>query len=63
MPGVNTVLFRELLAQCSRVSNMPPNPTAETAQARLLTIGWQVTTNASSTVPFDFCVLNLRAIP
>lgn len=61
--GVNTVLFSELLSKCYLISTMPPNPTAETAKSALLKIGWAVVTNNKNTVPFDFCVSNIVAIP
>ena len=60
--GVNTVLFSELAKYCWTTTN-PPSPTAETVQSRLVKLVWQVVTNSSATVPYDFCVSNLRALP
>ena len=59
--GVNTVLFSELVSQCWTTTD-PPQPTAETIQSKVIKISWQVVTNASSTVPFDFCVSDVRAL-
>jgi hypothetical protein len=61
-PGLNRVLFAQLLEECFRYTNDPPRPTAETVQSQLLKISWHVLTNTSSAVPFDFCVSNVRAL-
>jgi hypothetical protein len=61
--GANTVLFSELLANCSLISTMPANPTAEMAKSDLRRISWQVVTWDKRPVPFDFCVSNIVAIP
>jgi hypothetical protein len=59
--GVNTVLFSDLVSECWAVMT-PPAPTAETAKKNLIKISWQVVTNTSSTVLFDFCISDVRAI-
>ncbi|MDF3070859.1 MAG: hypothetical protein K0R38_6460 [Polyangiaceae bacterium] len=59
--GANTVLFSELFSACHMAAN-PPKPAAETAQSALIKIVWQVVTNTEATVPFGFCVSNLRAL-
>lgn len=57
--GINTVLFSDLRTQCFRGMDAP---TAETAKSALVKLTWHVITNTSSTVPFDFCVSNIRAV-
>jgi hypothetical protein len=59
--GVNTFLFSDLVASCWTTPN-PTGPTAQTAQSRLIKLVWQVVTNTSAPVPYDFCVSNLRAL-
>jgi hypothetical protein len=59
--GVNTVLFSELVSKCWMVMT-PPEPTAETVKSKLIKISWQVVTNTSSTIPFDFCISDIRAL-
>lgn len=58
--GTNTLLFGDLVKECWK----PPTPpvTAEGAKAGLIKIAWQVVTNDKGTVPFDFCVSNVRAL-
>jgi len=60
--GTVTVLFSQLVNRCFRISVNPSNPTAESAQSKLLKISWQVITNTTAEVPFDFCVSNVRAL-
>jgi len=59
--GVNTVLFTDLVKECYK-SPTPTAPLADTAKAALIKISWQVVTNTSSSVPFDFCISNVRAL-
>jgi hypothetical protein len=59
--GKNRVLFSQLLNRCFR-KNDPPNPSAETAQSKLVRVSWHVLTNTDAAVPFDFCVSNVRAL-
>jgi hypothetical protein len=61
MTGPNTFLFKDLLAECWKVTD-PPNATAETAQKDLLKISWAVVTDKIAAVPFDFCVSDIRAL-
>jgi len=56
--GANTVTFEQLVTQCWMAGGTP----ATGAKSGLLKISWQVVTNAMSTVPFDFCVANVRAL-
>jgi len=58
--GVNTFEFADLVKECWK----PPTPpvTAVGAKAGLIKIAWQVVTNDKGTVPFDFCVKNVRAL-
>jgi hypothetical protein len=60
--GVNTVLFTDLVKECYK-SPVPTEPLATTIQTGIVKISWQVVTNDKSTVPFDFCVSNIRALP
>jgi hypothetical protein len=61
--GSNALLFSELVDSCFRVYDDPPtNPTAEPVRSELVKISWQVLTNTSVPVPFDFCISNVRAI-
>ena len=62
VPGANYVLFSELVDRCFRISDDPPNPSAETVQSKLTRIVWRVRTNNSASVPFDFCISNVRAL-
>jgi len=59
--GSNVVLFSDLLTRCFAVSDS--SVSAETAKSAFIRISWNVVTNASATVPFDFCVSNIRALP
>jgi hypothetical protein len=59
--GPNTFLFSELIHDCFRVDESP-GPTAETVKTNLIKIAWQVSTSLETTIPFDLCVSNLRAI-
>lgn len=56
--GVNTVLFSDLATNCWTSG---PD-TAERAKSALISIEWMIVTNASSVVPFDLCVSNVRAV-
>ena len=60
--GANTVLFTDLVGACYK-SPVPTEPLATTAQNALIKITWQVVTNTTTTVPFDFCIANIRALP
>jgi hypothetical protein len=59
--GANQFLFKDLLAECWHVTD-PANATAETAQADLVKISWAVVTSKTATVPFDFCVSDVRGL-
>lgn len=58
--GDNTVLLSDLISACWKP--VAGAPTGESAKANLIKIAWQVVTNDKATVPFDFCVSNIRAI-
>jgi hypothetical protein len=58
--GANTFMLDDLIAACWKPA--PGAATGATAKSTLVKIAWQVVTNSSATVPFDFCVANLRAI-
>jgi len=59
--GVNTVLFTDLVKECYKTP-VPTEPLATTIQTGVVKIAWQVVTNDKSTVPFDFCISNVRAL-
>jgi len=59
--GVNSVLFTDLVAGCYK-SPTPTAPLATSAQSGLVKLAWQVLTNTKTTVPFDFCISNVRAL-
>ena len=59
--GSNTVLFTDLITECWKPTTT--STTADTSQSKLLKISWQVVTNDKGTVPFDFCVSNVVALP
>ncbi len=61
--GTNTILFSELLEKCYAVTADPPNANATVGQSALTQIAWQVVTNTTAAVPFDFCISNIKALP
>jgi hypothetical protein len=58
--GVNSFMFEDLIKECWAPKATAANGSA--AKPAVLKIAWQVVTNAMGTVPFDFCVTNLRAL-
>jgi hypothetical protein len=56
MVGANTFTFDQLVTECWTTGGTPSTGNG------LLKIAWQVVTNASSTVPFNFCVSDVRAV-
>lgn len=56
LEGNNTVLFEEVVSECWTTGGTAPDTSG------LLKVAWQVVTNDSSEVPFDFCVSNVVAI-
>ena len=61
--GANSFKFADLHTKCwEKKETAMMNPTAETGNTNLIKIGWQVVTNTTSTVPFDYCVSNIRAL-
>lgn len=59
--GANTVLFSDLTTECWAPTTTSSKITAD-VEKKFIKIAWQVVTNASATVPFDFCVGNVRAL-
>jgi len=59
--GPNTVLFSDLTTECWAPTDMSSKVTAD-VEKKVVKIAWQVVTNASSTVPFDFCISDVRAL-
>jgi len=61
--GPNTILFSDLMAECWHTTD-PANATVTPdVQAALIKISWQVVTNSGNTVPFDFCISDIRVLP
>lgn len=60
--GANTITLAQLRTKCWEALSKQPTPvTGETAKKAMLKIAWQVVTSPTATVPFDFCVANVRA--
>lgn len=59
--GPNTVLFSELETKCWEHAK-GTGTSATTAQSGIIKIAWQVVTNTGGTIPFDYCVTDVRAI-
>jgi len=59
--GVNTVLFSDLTTECWAPTATSSKITAD-VEKKFIKIAWQVVTNSTSAVPFDFCVGNVRAL-
>jgi hypothetical protein len=58
--GANSFKFADLQASCWKPA--ATNPTGDTAKSSLVKIAWQVVTKTGATVPFDYCVANVRAL-
>ena len=61
--GTNTFLFTDLVKACYAITTDPPNEVATVGQNAIKQIAWQVVTNTQATVPFDFCISNIKALP
>lgn len=59
--GANTFMFEDLVKECWKMPE-PKEPTAATTKNAVVKIAWQVVTDATKTIPFDFCVADLRAL-
>lgn len=59
--GANTFMFADLVKECWKAPTAA-TPTAETVHSQVVKIAWQVVTKKGGTVPYDFCMSNLRAI-
>jgi hypothetical protein len=58
--GANTFMFEDLIKECWKPTATAAN--AASAKAAILKIAWQVVTNDKATIPFDYCVANVRAL-
>jgi hypothetical protein len=58
--GDNVFMFADLVKECWSVK--AGAATAETVHSKVVKIAWQVVTKKGGTVPYDFCVSNLRAL-
>jgi len=56
--GVNSFMFSDLVTKCWTTGGV----SAEGAKTGLIKIAWQVVTNATGPIPFDYCVKNVRAL-
>ena len=52
----------DLIYECWTNQTNPANPSAESVQSALVRLKWQVVTNSTSSLPFDFCISNIRAL-
>ena len=59
--GVNTVLLSDLTTECWAPTATSSKITAD-VEKKFIKIAWQVVTNPTAAVPFDFCVGNVRAL-
>ncbi len=59
VPGLNRLLLADLRTECWGTTGDAPD--AE-ALASVIRLQWLVVTNEKSTVPFDFCISDLRAL-
>ena len=59
--GTNTVLFSELETECWNHTKKA-GTSAETVKSGLVKIAWQVVTKGGATIPFDYCVSDVRAL-
>jgi len=59
--GVNTVLFSDLTTECWAPTATSSKITAD-VEKKFIKIAWQVVTNPSAAVPFDFCIGNVKAL-
>jgi hypothetical protein len=63
MKGPNSFKFSELHEKCwEKKETALMNPTAEMGKSNLIKIAWQVVTNTTAAVPFNYCVSNIRAL-
>jgi hypothetical protein len=58
--GANTINLSQLIKECW--APKAGAATADSAKAGLVKIAWQVVTNATAAIPFDYCVEDLRAV-
>jgi hypothetical protein len=58
--GANTFMFEDLIKECWAPKTGAA--TAATTKAEVVKIAWQVVTDAMKTIPFDYCVTELRAL-
>lgn len=56
--GANVFTFDDLLQDCWHLGGI----SAQAAKSGIISLGWQVVTNAATSVPFDYCVSNVRAL-
>jgi hypothetical protein len=60
-PGSNTFVYESLVTQCWDTSAGASH--TSTNGSDLIKVSWAVITNEASSVPYDFCISNIRAIP
>jgi hypothetical protein len=59
--GANVYMFEDLVSECWETT-AASNPSAVAAKSALIKIAWHVVTNDGGSVPFDFCVEDVRAL-
>ncbi|HEX3773908.1 MAG TPA: hypothetical protein VHV51_05550 [Polyangiaceae bacterium] len=59
--GPNVYKLSDLVEECWQASK-PTDLTGDTAANNIVKIAWQVVTNSSNTVPFNFCIDNIEAL-
>jgi hypothetical protein len=63
LKGANSFKFADLHEKCWEMpAKAAMNPNADMAKSNLIKIAWQVVTNTTAAVPFDYCVSNIRAL-
>jgi hypothetical protein len=58
--GENTIMLSQLIKECWKPVATAAN--ADSAKSALIKIAWQVVTDTTASIPFDYCVEELRAV-
>ncbi|HEY4102453.1 MAG TPA: hypothetical protein VGM44_01130 [Polyangiaceae bacterium] len=59
--GANVYHLADLIEECWQAAK-PTDLTGDKAANNIVKIAWQVVTNSTATVPFNFCVSNIEAL-
>jgi len=60
--GPNVFYLKNLIEECWLAAPKPTDLKGDTAVNNMVKIAWQVVTNGTSAVPFNFCIDNIEAI-